>query len=154
MFCLAIIWCLRFLMQTIWFTFGKYFKSQRKQLVFRIVVAVTPITSNNLPQNFPDSRLNQIGSLLLVPHLVDAVEDEIVLPGLVQLVQFILMTSEGWELRPDSDTCRSSRAFSIPFILLEVSWVEDPSWLSEPLSWDLMPSISFWRLEMVSSDSF
>ena len=111
-----------------------------------------------LPEDFPDSRLNQVGSLLLVLHLVDAVEDKIVLPGLVQLVQFILIW-EGLvsaELRDDKgqDTCRSSRAFSIPFILLEVSWVEEPSWLRDPVNWDLMPSISFCSRAMVSSDSF
>ena len=46
-----------------------------------------------VPEDFPDSRLNQVGSLLLVLHLVDAVEDKIVLPGLVQLVQFILSSN-------------------------------------------------------------
>ena len=43
-----------------------------------------------VPENFPDSSLNQTGSLLLLLHLVDAVDHEVVFPGFVQLVQLVL----------------------------------------------------------------
>ena len=51
--------------------------------------------SYKVPENFPHSRLHQAGPLLLLLHLVDAVDHEVILPGLVQLVEFVLKVLQG-----------------------------------------------------------